>query len=72
MTEIEKTRKKKQQQSLPKVSHNRPLPFKENVTTFKIGPGSYSHSMDLIGKECKSDSRSGFGPLASRTERGLF
>ena len=51
MTEIEKTRKKKIKQSFPKLRHNRPLPFQESVTTFKVGPGSYSHSLDLIGKE---------------------
>ena len=72
MTEMEKTRKKKQEQSVPKMSHNRPLPFQESITTFKIGPGSYSHSLDLIGNERSSDSRAGYGPLASRTERGLF
>ena len=35
------------------------------------GPGAYEKKLDLIGRHRESDSRKGFGALASKAERGL-
>ena len=41
----------------------------------KVGPGSYSNKLNLIGQHRESDSKKGFGPLVSKAERlqdGIF
>ena len=71
LTEIEKLRKTKQEQSTSQLHHNRPLPYSAAPASMKVGPGSYVKKLNLIGQSRESDSMKGYGPLISKAERGL-